>query len=153
MIALLALPSCTSAQSTKREAHQPKASEHSAEAQCLEDAAAPRTPVPPVPERIDVAHLLVRHKDLSNPHGSLLTREQACMRALAALETLQGGATWEGVVDEYSDSGRETHGSLGRVARDELSPAFGDAAFSLAPEELSYVVESDRGFHIILRIK
>lgn len=118
---------------------------------CLEDASAPRVPPRDAPDTIDVAHVLVRHSGLSSPKEVTRRRGAACLRALAALEALQGGATWNSVVDEYSDSGRATHGELGRVSREQLEPAFGDAAFALSPQELSYVVETSRGFHVILR--
>lgn len=148
--ALLMLPACSPTKSPEGPT-QVAASPNSAEAQCLDDANADRVPSPTAPERIEVAHVLVRHRDLKDNHGSTRTRGEACLRALSALEALQGGATWNGVVEEYSDSGHADHGSLGRVSQDELSPHFAAAAFSLSSQELSYVVESDRGFHIILR--
>lgn len=150
--ALLTLLACSSHQlaSAPSSAAADKAP-NSAETQCLEDATAPRTPSSTAPERIEISHVLVRHRELANNHGSSRSRGEACLRALSALEALQGGATWNDVVVEYSDSGQAEHGSLGRVSHDELSPRFGDAAFALSSQELSYVVESDRGFHIILR--
>lgn len=120
----------------------------SAGAQCLEDANAPRTPPADAPERIEVRQILVRHKELARPEGATESREQACLLALEALEQLQGGAEWAAVVEKFSDAASD---DLGRVSRDELSPAFANAAFELDSGELSYVVESDRGFHVILR--
>lgn len=119
--------------------------------QCLQDASARRSPPADAPETIDVAHILVRHSGISSPKEVTRGRGEACLRALAALEALQGGASWNDVVAEFSDSGKATHGELGRVSRDELEPAFGDAAFALGVQELSYVVETSRGFHVILR--
>jgi parvulin-like peptidyl-prolyl isomerase len=120
----------------------------SAGAQCLDDANAPRTPPPGAPDRIEVRQILVRHRELARPDGATETREQACLLALEALQQLQGGADWAVVVEKFSDASSD---DLGRVSRDELSPAFADAAFELGSGELSYVVESDRGFHVILR--
>lgn len=117
-------------------------------AQCLEDARAPREPAADAPPKIEVAHILVRHVELADPRGSTRTPKQACLRALEALEHLKQGQDWSEVVKQYSDSKQD---ALGRVSRDELSPRFGDAAFALKVNQLSYVVESDRGFHIILR--
>ncbi len=147
----LTLCACSSVKSPEGPPQVAEGSANSAEEQCLDDANADRVPSPTAPERIEVAHVLVRHRELKDSHGSTRSRSEACLRALSALEALQGGATWNGVVDEYSDSGHADHGSLGRVSRDELSPRFADAAFALSSQELSYVVESDRGFHIILR--
>lgn len=123
----------------------------SPEGQCLARAnatiALPKDP----PTSVDVAHILVRHRDLERPDGATQTRGGACLHALAALEALQGGAEWNDVVNQYSDSGKANHGELGTIHADEVTPAFAHAAFSLDHNELSYVVETDRGFHVILR--
>jgi hypothetical protein len=119
--------------------------------QCLADAAAPRTPRADAPQKIGVSHVLVRHADLDRPQGAKRSREAACLRALEAREKLEAGGSWADVVREYGDAGQDTQGGLGRVARDELDPAFADAAFALDVNELSYVVETQRGFHVILR--
>lgn len=116
--------------------------------QCLQDAAAPREPDPNAPRRIELRHILVRHRDLSDPRGAERSAEQACLRALEALRTLEAGSSWEDAVATYSDSNDD---DLGRVSHDQLSSRFADAAFALEVNQLSYVVASDRGFHIILR--
>jgi parvulin-like peptidyl-prolyl isomerase len=54
-------------------------------------------------------------------------------------------------VKSYSDAGEATGGSLGTVGKDELEPTFAGAAFSLGVGELSHVVETERGFHVIVR--
>lgn len=117
-------------------------------AQCLKDANAQRTPPASAPERIEVRHILVRHRDLARPEGATETREDACLLALRALEELESGAEWAAVVEKFSDASSD---NLGRVSRDELSTRFADAAFELESGQLSYVVETDRGFHVILR--
>jgi len=119
--------------------------------QCLKDAAMPRPLGPGAPDRIEVAHILVRHDGLKDPQGATRSPEEACLWALAALEKLKSGGDWDEVVDKYSDAPGETHGSLGYVSQGDVDPKFADAAFSLDVNELSYVVETSRGFHIILR--
>jgi NIMA-interacting peptidyl-prolyl cis-trans isomerase 1 len=37
------------------------------------------------------------------------------------------------------------------VERREVAPPFADAAFELSVQQMSDVVETDRGFHLILR--
>lgn len=120
-------------------------------ADCLAHAAAERTPPANAPERIEVSHILVRHAELERPEGATRSPEDACLRALEARAALQGGESWNAAVEQFSDSGVSTHGDLGRISQQEVTPSFGNAAFSLEVDELSYVVESDRGFHIILR--
>jgi peptidyl-prolyl cis-trans isomerase NIMA-interacting 1 len=120
----------------------------SAGEQCLADARAERHPPADAADRIEVRHILVRHRELARPDGATRTPEDACLRALAALQRLEDGAEWSTVVEEFNDAKSD---DLGSVALEDLSPAFGAAAFELGSGELSYVVESDRGFHVILR--
>lgn len=120
---------------------------------CLVDASAPRDPGSDAPTKITVSHILVRHAELERPQNATLSREDACLKALAALEALGSSGDWNQVVSDFSDSGESTHGNLGQVSRDDVTPQFGDAAFALDVDEVSYVVESDRGFHIILRTR
>ncbi len=120
----------------------------SAAEQCLADARAPRHPSPDAPERIELRHILVRHRELARPEGATRTAAEACLRALEALQQLQHGSDWSTVALEFSDA---KNSDLGLVSRDELSPPFADAAFELESGELSYVVETDRGFHVIAR--
>jgi hypothetical protein len=88
---------------------------------------------------------------LARPEGATRSREEACLYALNALQQVQSSGDWDASVEEYSDSGKAARGDLGRVSIDELEGPFGNAAFALEVDQLSYVVESDRGFHIILR--
>lgn len=120
---------------------------------CLSRAEAVRTPPEDAPGSIGVAHILVQHKDLHRPAGATRTRAEACLRALEARSALEEGEDWDAVVKNFSDSGESTNGDLGMVTRQEVTKPFGDAAFSLDVDELSYVVESDRGFHIIVRTR
>lgn len=149
VLSLLVASACSPSKPT---AESPSGSEERSPGQkCLMDAAAPRTPPPDAPSKIDVSHILVRHAELDRPEGATRTREEACLRALEALGAIEKSGDWNQAVTDYSDSGQESGGALGRVGRDEVTKPFGDAAFSLDVNELSYVVESDRGFHVILR--
>lgn len=118
---------------------------------CLAEAAAPRTPKPGAPDKISLSHILVRHKDLKRSEGATRSRGEACLRAREAREKLLAGAEWDAVAKDYSDAGDATGGKLGSVSKSELDETFANAAFALDAGELSHVVETPRGFHVIAR--
>ena len=73
--------------------------------------------------------------------------------AREAREKLEQGASFADVVATYSEEpGAATReGSIGSVQRSDVVPAFADAAFELGRGEVSHVVETDFGFHVIMR--
>lgn len=99
------------------------------------------------PDTIAASHILIRAPQTA------AADEKAAARARAAklLEELRGGADFAQVAREYSED-QETAasgGALGTIAREQTDPAFADAAFTLAPGELSPVVETAQGFHLV----
>ncbi|MDR9454210.1 MAG: SurA N-terminal domain-containing protein [Spiribacter sp.] len=69
----------------------------------------------------------------------------------SARARIEGGESFEAVAEAVSDDTGSARrgGDLGRVARDDLAPAFAEAAWSLDPQELSDPVRTDFGFHLI----
>lgn len=121
---------------------------------CLATAGAKRERKPNEPERVGVRHVLVRYKGAKNAADTITrTREEACLRALEARDKMVGGADFDAIVAEYSDEAgaAERRGLVGVVTRSEVAPPFADAAFELSIQQMSDVVETDRGFHLILR--
>lgn len=54
---------------------------------------------------------------------------------------------------KYSDcSSGENGGALGAFKRGEMQQPFEDAAFALKVEEISKIVETESGLHLILRV-
>lgn len=147
---LLALSSCGGDNKQVREA-RPR--EQSPGSRCIAEAEVPRTPPADAPTRADFAQILVRHAGVRNAAGVTRTREEACLRALEARNRLLNGADWDDIFKDYSDSQGATQGVLFDVTQGSLDPVFAGAAFSLAVDELSYVVETPRGFHVIWRKK
>lgn len=106
------------------------------------------------PTRITVSHIVVKHVDAASaPDDVTRTRGAACLRAQEALDRLKGGEEFAEVVAAYSEEpGAATRdGSLGEVKADDVAPTFAAAAFALDPGQVSYIVETKFGFHIILR--
>lgn len=123
-------------------------------AACLDLADAKRTPKPGEPAKVGAKHVLVKWSGAKRADASITrTREQACLRALEARDKLRAGADFAEIVKAYSDEpGAATRGgSIGTVERTDVAPPFADAAFELDVNQLSDVVETDFGFHVILR--
>ncbi len=101
-------------------------------------------------------HVLVKYGGAKGAPATVTrTREQACLRAEEALAKLKDGTSFSEVVAAYSDeSGAATReGSIGAIERGDVAPAFADAAFELKMKEVSAVVETPFGFHVILRVE
>ena len=128
-----------------------RASGSDAEKDCLAAAASHAEPKSDAPSHITVSQIVVRHAELAHPDGATRTKGQACLRALEALTKLKDGAPWADIAREYSDSQSPNAGSLGNVTKEDMDPSFAAAAFALDVNEISYVVESYRGFHVIMR--
>lgn len=121
--------------------------------ECIEQANIVQTPPTDAPERVDLAAITVRHAALKEAGNVIWTREEACLRAAEARKKLLAGSDWDTVFNEYSDAKGAGGGELFGVTQGDLEPAFAGAAFSLKVDELSYPVESKRGFHVIWRKK
>jgi hypothetical protein len=133
----------------------PSSGESAAE-RCLAIAGAKRERKPSEPARITAKHVLVRYAGAKRvPETITRTREQACLRAEEALTKLKEGMSFAEVVRVYSDeSGAASReGSIGTIERSEVAAAFADAAFELNTGEVSQVVETPFGFHVILRVE
>jgi parvulin-like peptidyl-prolyl isomerase len=72
-------------------------------------------------------------------------------RAADLLDQLKRGADFATLARRYSDDPgtRERGGDLGLFTRDTHTPSFDEAAFALKPGQLSEIVETEYGFHII----
>lgn len=120
-----------------------------------------------LPERITASHILVgarpqtvseqiqREQGLTGDVLAIAVRaELKNRRALAEdlrRNAVQAHASFSSLAQKFSDdqATRERGGDLGTFARGAHTPAFDDAAFALKSGEVSNVVETEYGYHII----
>lgn len=98
-----------------------------------------------IPEKVKVSHIF------RNPGTSKELKEKYRQIAQSILDSIKAGADFAEMARKYSeDPGSASQGGdLGFVKRGIFYPEFESAAFSLQVSELSGVVESPVGFHII----
>jgi parvulin-like peptidyl-prolyl isomerase len=87
------------------------------------------------------------------PKSIKRTKDEARARAFEALARIKAGESFDQVVAAYTDEpgGAARHGSLGRFSYDQMVKAFSDAAFALEVGQVSTVIETGFGFHVIRR--
>jgi hypothetical protein len=132
-------------------AASPPASTGSSSAASAPSASAPAV-VPA--DAIIAQHVLVAYRGARRaPKTITRSKGDAKTRAAEALAKIQAGAAFEDVVKQYSDdpASAERMGSLGKFHRADMDPTFSAAAFALQPGQVSDVVETPFGFHLIKR--
>lgn len=98
------------------------------------------------PETIRARHLLVRVL----PSDSSELKKEKKAKAEEALKEIKSGKDFVETVKKYSDAASgESAGDLGYFKREDMVPAFSEAAFKLKPGEMSGIVETQFGYHII----
>lgn len=115
-----------------------------------------------MPEKVRAAHLLIKHTNSRNPisrrTGATIT--QTPQDALAELTQLETKIRQQGVDQSFpkyaqmrSDcSSFKNNGDLGFFERGQMQAPFEDSAFSLQVGEMSSIVSTDSGYHLIYRI-
>jgi peptidyl-prolyl cis-trans isomerase C len=97
-------------------------------------------------ESVRASHILI----IVPPGADANTKAAAKARAEAALKAVRAGQDFAAIAREYSQDGSAQHGGdLNFITRGQTTPAFENVAFALKVGEISDVVESPFGFHII----
>jgi NIMA-interacting peptidyl-prolyl cis-trans isomerase 1 len=113
---------------------------------------------PPSLDTVHCSHLLVKHNESRNPTswrtGPVNRTKSEAITLLKGYrdEIVSGWVTLSELATKYSDcSSGKKGGDLGHFCRGKMQPSFEKAAFALKPGDLSDIVESESGVHIILR--
>jgi len=105
-----------------------------------------------VPEQVKVSHILIK-TPLPGPDGKVDEKGavEAQRRAEDLLNQIKGGAKFEDLAKKYSEDpgSAKEGGSLGWIGRGQTVPEFEKAAFSLPKGQISDLIKSSYGFHII----
>jgi peptidyl-prolyl cis-trans isomerase D len=105
-----------------------------------------------VAEQAKVSHILIK-TPLPGPDGKVDEKGvvEAQRRAEDLLKQLKGGAKFEDLAKKYSEDpgSAKEGGSLGWIGKGRTVPEFEKAAFSLPKGQISDLVKSSYGFHII----
>ncbi|KAL7567804.1 hypothetical protein ACA910_000556 [Epithemia clementina (nom. ined.)] len=121
------------------------------------------------PSQVRVLHILKKHKDSRRPSSwrtnnkpITITREEAIDELKGLLDILREEeynpenlvATFKELASQESDcSSAKRNGDLGMFGRKKMRPEFEAAAFGLEINQLSDVVETASGAHILLRLE
>ncbi|MBI9072478.1 MAG: peptidylprolyl isomerase [Melioribacteraceae bacterium] len=98
-----------------------------------------------IPEKFKLSHIF------KNPKASEGLKQKIKLQAQELLDSIKNGGDFATLATELSEDpgSAKMGGDLGSVKRGVFFPEFEAAAFQLNPGELSEVIESPVGFHII----
>jgi len=110
--------------------------------------------------KIRASHLLVKHKDSRRPSSwreahITRTKEDAMRMILAHEQRIRAGSTSLGelAMTESDCSSARKMGDLGFFGKGDMQKEFEEASFQLKPGEVSHVVETASGLHLIERLE
>lgn len=101
--------------------------------------------------RIRASHILLKFSGARRGFSSR-PRDEALALAERLKAELDAGGDFRALAHEHSDCPSSARGGdLGKFGKGQMVPEFEQAAFALAFTEISDVVESPFGFHLIQR--
>jgi peptidyl-prolyl cis-trans isomerase D len=104
-------------------------------------------------KRVRASHILIAYEGARRADKDLKRKkDEAKTLATKVLgEVKAAGANFAELAKKYTDelSGRQKGGDLGYFRKGDMAPAFAEASFGMKKGEISDVVETDFGFHVI----
>ena len=99
------------------------------------------------PERVKASHILIKvEKNASEADKTVARKKIEDLR-----KQIQGGAAFADLAKTHSEGPSNVRGGdLGFFQRGQMVKPFEDAAFALDKDQLSDIVETDYGYHLIL---
>lgn len=109
-------------------------------------------------EKVRASHLLIKHRESRRPSSwkeaeITRTKDEAKSIILGHEARIRSGAASLGELAkaESDCSSARRNGDLGFFGRGEMQKEFEDATFALKPGEMSRVIETSSGYHLIER--
>ena len=113
--------------------------------------------------QVRCAHILCKHKDSRNPvsrrtgQAVTISKEQAIAEIQDIIKRLKQAPKLDSVFKEIASARSDCSscakgGDLGFFGRGQMQKAFEEASFALGVGEISGLVDSDSGIHVVFRI-
>ena len=101
-------------------------------------------------DTVTASHILLKTIDDNGNELSDEKKKEAKKKAEEALKKVKSGEDFAQVAKEYSeDSTASNGGELGTFGRGQMVSEFENAAFSMKPGEISDIIKTQYGYHII----
>eukprot|EP00347_Sterkiella_histriomuscorum_P002107 403369448 len=111
------------------------------------------------PSQVQASHILLKHVGSRNPNDSYRnkpvtrSKEQAIQGIEQIKSQISSHEDFVRLAQQHSECRSAANGGdLGMFGRGDMQKQFEDAAFALNVGEISGLVDSDSGIHIILRL-
>jgi peptidyl-prolyl cis-trans isomerase C len=99
------------------------------------------------PEEIHLRHILIKLP----PNATTAEHREAYVKIQAIEQQLAEGGNFTALaLDDSQGPSSDRGGDLGYLTRDQLYPSLAQVAFDLAPGQISQIVESPAGYHLLM---
>lgn len=101
-------------------------------------------------DTVTASHILLKTQDDKGKELSAEKKKEAKKKVQEALAKVKSGEDFAKIAQKYSeDPSASSGGQLGTFGRGQMVTEFEDAAFSMKPGQISDIVETQYGYHII----